>query len=301
MRKARNLYSNPSFLSLPLFFFLCSSPSPPSSQPFPTKSHRTGADNASIWCFHWAMTDGMVTRARAMEEQLTSMADQLARHDSVLAKLDSLCSTVQQHSESFEAIRKSNSESFNLLWTLMASQQAVMAEMMNKLQYLDRSSNSSSSQPPLLPLPASPPLPLFQTHTPLTPSPFHSHNSISIPRLPKIEVPLFSGEHVLSWLFQINHFDLSLPPDTGWSTSFDCCLLLDWSGTSMVSMVAFDFSIVSLGWFCSEIGVEIWTILLYQSWCCSLQAQANIHRLCILVRIRMFIHPCHRVERAETP
>lgn len=65
---------------------------------------------------------------------LVTMAEQIAKHDSVLAKLDSLCSTVQQHSESFEFIRKNNAESFNLLRSSMVSQQAMMAEMMVKLQ-----------------------------------------------------------------------------------------------------------------------------------------------------------------------
>ncbi|XP_039138145.1 uncharacterized protein LOC120275588 [Dioscorea cayenensis subsp. rotundata] len=133
------------------------------------------------------------------------MADQLARHDSVFAKIDSLCSTVQHHSESFEAIRKSNSESFDLLRTSMASQQAVMAEMMVKLQQLDKPS-TPSPQPHPLPLPTSPPLPMFQSHLPFTPPSLHPPGSISPPRLPRIEVPLFTGEHALSWLFQINHY-----------------------------------------------------------------------------------------------
>lgn len=80
------------------------------------------------------MTEGLVSRACAVEEQVVLMADQLARHDFVFTKIKSLCSTVQHHSESFEVIRKSNLESFDLLRTSMASQQAVMAEMMVKLQ-----------------------------------------------------------------------------------------------------------------------------------------------------------------------
>lgn len=64
----------------------------------------------------------------------------------------------------------------------------------------------SLTQPPLLPLPASPSLPVYQPHIPLSSPSLHSTSSSSTPRLPKIEVPLFSAEHMLSWLFQINHF-----------------------------------------------------------------------------------------------
>lgn len=85
-----------------------------------------------------------MTRVRAVEELsltqigamfafIDSMADQLAWHDFVFNKIESLCSTVQQHSESFEAIRKNNSESFDLLCTSLALQQAVMAKMMQEL------------------------------------------------------------------------------------------------------------------------------------------------------------------------
>lgn len=56
--------------------------------------------------------DYMVTRARAVDEQLSSMADQLGHHDSVFAKLNALYSTVQSHSDSFNHLRKSTTESF---------------------------------------------------------------------------------------------------------------------------------------------------------------------------------------------
>ena len=76
----------------------------------------------------------MMTRARAMEEQLTSLADQLSRHDATFSKIESLCSTVQQHSESFDLLRKNHVESFDILRSSLATQQSVMAEMMLKLQ-----------------------------------------------------------------------------------------------------------------------------------------------------------------------
>lgn len=158
------------------------------------------------------MTDGMVTRARAVDDQLSSMADQLARHDSTFAKIDCLCSTVQLHAESFDLLRKSHAESFDVLRTSLAAQQAVMSDMMVKLQHLDKVASPSvtkfsSSQPPLLPLPTShPPSPMHHSSE-LSPPSLHSNSSSPPNRPPKIKVPLFAGEDdVLGWLFQINHY-----------------------------------------------------------------------------------------------
>lgn len=96
----------------------------------------------------------------------------------------------------------------------MAMQQSVMSGMMSKLTKLDR-----ASAPPLLP---SPPLlvgppPTQDSHT--SPPPPIASLTMTRPssptRLPKLEVPLFTGEHVLSWLFQIEHFFTyhHIPPD----------------------------------------------------------------------------------------
>ena len=107
-----------------------------------------------------------MTRARAMEDQLASMAEHLARHESVISKLDALCSTVQQHSDSFDLMRKTHTEAFDLmrkthtksfdfLRNSLSAQQTIMADMMHKLQQFDKSPASSSTQPLLLPLPTS--------------------------------------------------------------------------------------------------------------------------------------------------
>ena len=157
------------------------------------------------WCFHCFMTEGMVTRARAVEDQLSSIADQLARHDSVFSRFDSLCSTVQQQSESFELLQKNHSESIDILRSSLATQQTVMAEMMVKLQQLDKTS-SPSHQPPLLPFPPSNPTHPLPFSSLLTPPSLQNQSSTPTNRLPKIEVQLFSGEDVLGWLFQINHY-----------------------------------------------------------------------------------------------
>lgn len=58
------------------------------------------------------MTDDMLTRSRAIDEQLHSINKQLAKHDfvisqhdSVITKLDLLCLLVQQHFEAFDMIQ----------------------------------------------------------------------------------------------------------------------------------------------------------------------------------------------------
>lgn len=50
-------------------------------------------------------------RARIVDEQLSSIADQLAHHGSVFSKTDSLYATVQQHSKSFDLLWKNHSNS----------------------------------------------------------------------------------------------------------------------------------------------------------------------------------------------
>ena len=135
------------------------------------------------------MTEGIRTRSRAMEEQLALINE---RQDLLVNKLETLCSSVDQHTELFETMQEN-----------MASQQAVMTDIMVKLTRLERPNPS----PPLLATPPSPSI----THT----QPYHtitsSTQSNSQIRLPKLEVPLFSGEGVLSWIFQIEHF-FYIPP-----------------------------------------------------------------------------------------
>lgn len=164
----------------------------------------------------------MTTRARAVDYQLSLMAEQLARHDVALTKLDSLCSTVQHHFEAFDILRKTQTESFDTLRTSLASQQAVMAEMLVKLQQLDRGPHTShldrapppSQQPPLLPLPSSPPVTHLSPHSPISPNPSNATSSTPSPSFPKLTIPVFSGDDILSWLFQITHyFNCNYIPD----------------------------------------------------------------------------------------
>ncbi|XP_039133322.1 uncharacterized protein LOC120270395 [Dioscorea cayenensis subsp. rotundata] len=127
------------------------------------------------------MTEGMATRSRTIEDQLTKLTELLAKQD---AKMDALYLTVHQHSEAFDVVQKS-----------LASQQSVAADMMVKFSTTDKPS-APTTQPPLLPLPA-----------PTSANPYVF--SIPLPnpnRPPKIELPLFSGDGVFGWLFQANHF-----------------------------------------------------------------------------------------------
>lgn len=126
------------------------------------------------------MTDGMMTRSRAIEEQLAVISEQLA----------SFGATVQQHTDTFETVQKH-----------LTSQQTVMADILVKLAKLDK----PTPTPPLLPLPPSaamvtiPPMTDTSTRPPLT-------GTVTTVRLPKLEIPLFSGDDVLNWLLQIELF-----------------------------------------------------------------------------------------------
>lgn len=76
-----------------------------------------------------------------------------------------------------------------------------MAESMVKLTQLERPKPS----PPLHPSPITPSIQHRPTTNPsnaLT-NPAPPHQSLTFARLPKLEVPLFVGDGVLSWIFQI--------------------------------------------------------------------------------------------------
>lgn len=120
-------------------------------------------------------------------------------------KLDSLCSMVQHHSDSFEILHKTQEESFEALRSSMASKQNILAKMMIKLQNLDKSA-SPSPQPSLLPLPSPPRRHPHHPHLILSSPSFHSNSSSPSTSPPKIIVPVFSGKAVMGWLSQIYHY-----------------------------------------------------------------------------------------------
>lgn len=77
-----------------------------------------------------------------------------------------------------------------------------MTEMMLKLQQLDK----ATAHPPLLPLPQPKQGMPLHLVSPLTPPSLQSSSYMPSTRLPTIDVPMFTGDNVLGWLFQITHF-----------------------------------------------------------------------------------------------
>lgn len=131
------------------------------------------------------MTDATKTRSRVMEEQMAALTD---RHDSMMAKVDTLCTSLHQQAELVETMQKS-----------LALQQSVMTDLMVKLTKLER-----VTTPPLLPAPPGPQEATIQPYS--GPSPSRPSHAPTVPHPPKLEVPLFTGDNVLDWLFQIEHF-----------------------------------------------------------------------------------------------
>ncbi len=89
---------------------------------------------------------------------------------------------------------------------MLSSQQAVLSEIILKLARLEK----QPSLPPLLPTPPSPlPVTIGSSHTNpegcCTNQPSDLPQSSS-PHLPKLEIPLFMGDNVLGWIFQIENF-----------------------------------------------------------------------------------------------
>lgn len=145
------------------------------------------------------MTDGIRTRSRVMEEQLTAINE---RQDAMMTQMESLCSSVHQHAELFETVQKS-----------LAAQQSVMTDLMVKLTRLERPNPTAlllpSSAPPLLPSPPITTTTPQQSNVPAsTLAPVASSSPV---RPPKLEVPFFSRKGISPWIFQIERF-FFLPP-----------------------------------------------------------------------------------------
>lgn len=87
------------------------------SQSIPPPSLILSSTPASIGAFIESMTEGMLTRARALDEQLSTITEQLSHHDDLFSKLDTVCSAVQQHSNQFDTIN----QSFDTLQRSMAA------------------------------------------------------------------------------------------------------------------------------------------------------------------------------------
>ncbi|GJZ25133.1 reverse transcriptase [Tanacetum coccineum] len=121
------------------------------------------------------MGEGLVTRYKALKESLHKLTNQLNQQPISLFKIESIGSTVERHSE---ALDKS--------FTLYTDLQKSLSDITHQLARLEKQ--------PLHQPPPTPP--------PLLPNP----NSALLPRLPKLEIPPFSGSKTLGWLFQIESF-----------------------------------------------------------------------------------------------
>lgn len=131
----------------------------------------------------------MQTRQKAMDEQISKLAEQVTQQQS---NYEQILATVQKHSEHI---------SKNL--SLTEAIQHSLAEINYKLNKLEK---QPVNTPSLLPKPTSQvtsePHSASSHRTPPTTElddPFQS-------RPPKLEVSRFGGEHVLSWIFQIEHY-----------------------------------------------------------------------------------------------
>lgn len=161
------------------------------------------------------MIDGMTTCSKALDEQLSKIADQLSNHDSILCKLDFLCSIIQYHPNTFDMIQES-----------LYSQQMVMENMIVMLAKLEKQPiqpsyclyshtkhyfivfflattfpSISQSHQSILPLTTTFNISLFFLAT--------ISNTLT-PRLPKYEIPLFTGENVQVGFSKLNMFLLTI-------------------------------------------------------------------------------------------
>ncbi|KAK9105657.1 hypothetical protein Scep_022501 [Stephania cephalantha] len=119
--------------------------------------------------------------------------NQEAKHDSMLAVL-------QQHSEAIT--RSSFSDD---------CMQKMMREVLQCLTSLEKQpidSPPTPPPPPILPTPSSYPIPHSSTSA-LNSTASYPNSSANVQlRTPKVEIPIFSGDNPLSWLFQIERFFL---------------------------------------------------------------------------------------------
>ncbi|GJZ19340.1 ty3-gypsy retrotransposon protein [Tanacetum coccineum] len=146
------------------------------------------------------MVDGVQTQARNTDEQISKLSEDVKQLATIVqSQTQTLASQTETLANTLAAY-DSIQESLN-------TQQKVLADMMVQFARLEK-------QAPLLLLPPHG-NPLFKPHinssttgpvtSPLT-SPLVTDNPHSHAKTPKLEIPLFSGDLVLEWLFQIKRF-----------------------------------------------------------------------------------------------
>ncbi|RVW75982.1 hypothetical protein CK203_052825 [Vitis vinifera] len=146
------------------------------------------------------MAEGAVTRAKDHAKQISKLHDKYQEHTTTIADL-----------------QKYTADKLSTLTTAISSHSTILQDVVAKLSTLTLPT-TTAPPPPLLPLP--------QPSSKLS-SPFAAGSSSNTfpppgdpsvfppPRLPKLEIPLFSGDNVQGWVFQMERFFTyhRTPPD----------------------------------------------------------------------------------------
>lgn len=146
------------------------------------------------------MAEGAVTRAKDHAEQISKLHDKYQEHTTTIADL-----------------QKYTADKLSTLTTAISSHSTILQDVVAKLSTLTLPT-TTAPPPPLLPLP--------QPSSKLS-SPFAAGSSSNTfpppgdpsvfppPRLLKLEIPLFSGDNVQGWVFQMERFFTyhRTPPD----------------------------------------------------------------------------------------
>ncbi|GJT84304.1 hypothetical protein Tco_1058646, partial [Tanacetum coccineum] len=135
------------------------------------------------------MTEGMATHYKALEDQITRLADTISQQTSIISQVLTMVACVKQNSESIDEIQKKFEHT-----------QQVLAELSLKI--------ARTEKPPLdSPILDTPPATTFNLVTSSHKTDTsHKHDPLPNIRLPKLEIPTISGSNVSNWLFQIERF-----------------------------------------------------------------------------------------------
>lgn len=140
------------------------------------------------------MAEGIQTRARAMEENIAKLTSQAAEQRT---DFDRLAAQVAQ-----------NSETLNRSLGIQEAIQRSLTELSIKIGRLEKQPDLPAQSPSILPTPTTPQAQvtaLSGTSAPTRNIPTGDKNETP-PKPPKLEVPRFAGDRVLSWVFQMEHY-----------------------------------------------------------------------------------------------
>ncbi|GJU76554.1 ty3-gypsy retrotransposon protein [Tanacetum coccineum] len=116
------------------------------------------------------MTEGMATRYKALEDQITRLADTISQQTSIISQVLTMVACVKQNSESIDEIQKKETP---LDSPILDTPPTTTFNLVTSSHKTDAS---------------------------------HKHDPLQNIRLLKLEIPTFSGSNVSNWLFQIERF-----------------------------------------------------------------------------------------------